>query len=131
MRTRTPAFASLFAVVLVLPAVTFLTAALVRGLQPPQYQPAQAAQAVFAAFAALPASAVWLVLGLAPLLSLVVASAVVARRLRTDAAARDDVAAFLSGCRRLLGQPALIVAALAIAASAGVLAFAVVHAIAG
>lgn len=131
VRTRTPAFASLLAVLLVLPAVTFLAAAVVRGLQPPQYQPARAAQAVFAAFATLPASAVWMLLGLAPLISLVLAAAVIVRRLRTDAASRDDVAAFLEGWRRILGQPALVLAALAVAASAGVLVFALVHAIAG
>jgi len=131
MRTRTPALASIVAILLVLPAVTFLTAALVRSLQPTEYQPARAAQAVFDAFAALPAAAIWLLLGLAPLLALALAVAVAWRRLRDDAAARDDLAAFAAGWRRILHQPALVLAAIAAIASVGVLAFAVIHAIAG
>jgi len=131
MRTRTSVLGSILAVVLVLPAVTFLTAAMVRSLQPTAYQPARAAQAVFDAFAALPVSAVWLLLGLAPLVALTIAVAVAWHRLRTDPVAREDTAAFIAGWRRILRQPALVLAALAFVASAGVLAVAVVHAIAG
>jgi hypothetical protein len=131
MRTRVPALASLLAVLLVLPAVTFLTAAMVRSMQPVQYQPAHAAQAVFDAFATLPASAVWLLLGLAPLFALGLALLAAWRRLRDDPAVRDDVAAFVEGWRRILHQPALVLAGLALIASLGVLAFAVTHAIAG
>lgn len=131
MRTRTPALVSILAFLLVLPATAFLAAAMVRGMQPVQYQPARAAQAVFEAFAALPAGAVALLLGLAPLAALVLAAVAAWRRLRDDQAARDDVAAFLLGWRRILRQPALVVAAVAFVAAGGVLAFAVVHAIAG
>ncbi len=131
MRTRTPALVSILAILLVLPAVTFLSAALIRGLQPPQYQPAHAAQVIFDAFAALPSGAVWLLLGLAPLVALALAAIVAWSRLREDGAAREDLAAFIEGWRRILRQPALVLAAVAFVASAGVLAFAVVHAIAG
>lgn len=131
MRTRTPALVSMLAVLLVLPAVTFLTAAMVRSMQPSQYQPAHAAQAVFDAFAALPAAAVWALLRLAPLVALVLAVVVAWRKLAADQAARDDLSAFIAGSRRILHQPALVLAALAFLASAGVLAFAVTHAIAG
>jgi len=130
MRPRTPALVSIL-VLLVLPAVTFLTAAMVRGLQPTEYQPAHAAQVIFDSFAALPAAAVWLLLGLAPLVALVLAVLVAWRRLRHDPAAREDLAAFADGWRRVLHQPALVLAAFAFIASAGVLAFAVTHAIAG
>jgi hypothetical protein len=131
MRTRSPALVSLLAVVLVLPAVTFLTAALVRSLQPTEYQPARAAQTIFDAFAALPPSAVWLLLGLAPLAALGLAVFAAWRRLRDDPAAREDVSAFVNGWRRILRQPALVLAGLAFIASAGVLAFVISHAIAG
>jgi len=131
MRPRTPALVSILAVLLVLPAVTFLTAAMVRSLQPTKYQPAHAAQVIFDAFAALPATAIWLLLGLAPLVALVLAVLVAWRRIRDDAAAREDLAAFAEGWRRILHQPTLVLAAVAFIASAGVLAFAVTHAIAG
>ena len=131
MRTRTLALASVVAALLVLPAVTFLSAALVRSLQPVEYQPARAAQAVFDWFAALPSPAVGLLLWLAPAAALVVAVTAAGRRLRTDASARADLVAFLEGWRRILHQPALVLAALALVASAGVLGFAIVHSIAG
>lgn len=131
MRTRTPAFASILAVLLVLPALTFLASALIRDLQPPQYQPARAAEVVFDAFAALPASAIWLLLCLAPLVAVALAGFVAWRRLHDDAGARQDLAAFVEGWRRILRQPALVLAALACAAAAGVLGFAITHAIAG
>ena len=131
MRTRTPVLVSILAVLLVLPAVTFLAAALVRSLQPVQYQPARAAQAVFDAFAALPATAVWLLLALAPLLALGLAVLAAWRRLRDDPSARADVSAFADGWRRILHQPAIVVSALALVASVTVLAFAAVHAVAG
>ncbi len=131
MRTRTPALVSTLAVLLVLPAAAFLASALVRGLQPAGRQPAAAAQAVFDGFAGLPAAAVWLLLTLAPLAAASLAGLAAWRRLRDDPAARADVAAFADGWRRILRQPALVLAALALLASAGVLAFAAVHAVAG
>jgi hypothetical protein len=131
MRTRMPALVSIFAVLLVLPAVTLLATALVRNMQPPGRQPGQAAQAVFDAFSALSPTAFWLVLVPLPLIALVLAAAAAWRRLRDDPAAREDVAAFADGWRRILHQPALVVAALAFLASVGVLVFAIGHAIAG
>jgi hypothetical protein len=131
MRTRTPALVSILAVLLVLPATTFLAAALVRGLQPTEYQPAHAAQVIFDAFAALPVAAIWLLLGLAPLLALVLAVLVAWRKLTVDQGARDDLGAFMAGCRRILHQPAIVLSAVAFVASAVVLAFAITHAIAG
>ncbi|HYM84052.1 MAG TPA: hypothetical protein VEY67_07880 [Candidatus Dormibacteraeota bacterium] len=131
MRTRTPALVSLLALLLVLPAVTFLAAAMVRVMQPTQYQPAHAAQQVFDAFSALPAGSGLVLLGALPLVALGLSALVAWQRLRADATAREDVAAFVAGVRRILHQPALVVAALAFVASAAVLAFAIDHAIAG
>ena len=131
MRTRMPALVSTLAVLLVLPAVTLLTAALVRTMQPPGRQPGQIAQTVFDAFSALSPTAFWLLLVPLPLLALVLAAAAAWRRLRDDPAARADVAAFADGWRRIRHQPALVVAALAFLASVAVLGFAIGHAIAG
>jgi hypothetical protein len=131
MRMRMPALVSILAVLLVLPAVTLLTAALVRNMQPAGRQPGQAAQAVFDAFSAMSPAAFWLVLIPLPLCALVLAAAAAWRRLRDDPNAREDVAAFAEGWRRILHQPALVAAALAFLASLGVLAFAITHAIAG
>jgi hypothetical protein len=131
MRTRTPALVSTLAVLLVLPAVTLLTAALVRMMQPPGRQPGQIAQTVFDAFSALSPTAFWLVLVPLPLVALVLAAVAAWRRLRDDRAAREDVEAFAEGWRRILHQPALVAAALAFLASIAVLAFAIGHAIAG
>jgi hypothetical protein len=132
MRTRVPpALVSLLALFLVLPGVTLLTTALVRNLQPPGQEPGDVALAVFNAFAAMSPAAFWLVLVPLPLLGLALAAVVAWRRLRDDPAARADVAAFADGLRRILHQPALVVAALAFLASVGVLLFAIGHAIAG
>lgn len=131
MRSRSLSATSLLAVLLVLPAVTFLTSAMVRLMQPTQYQPAHAAQVIFDAFVALPGGLSYLLLWLAPVAALVLSALVAWRRLASDAAARDDVGALVAGLRRIAHQPALIAAALAFVASAGVLAFAIGHAIAG
>ncbi len=131
MRSRTLAATSLLAVLLVLPAITFLSAAMVRLMQPTQHQPAHAAQVIFDAFATLPAGWSYVLLWFAPVGALALSAVVVGRRLRTDPAARADAGAFAQGLRRLAHQPALIVASLAFVGSAGVPLFAVGHWITG
>ena len=131
MRTRSITATSILALLLVIPALTFLASAMVRVMQPPQYQPAHAAAIIFDAFVALPSGAGWVLLGLAPLTALVLATIVVWRRLASDAAARDDLDAFVEGLRRIAHQPALVAAAFAFAASVGVLIFAIDHWFAG
>ncbi len=131
MRSRSLTMTSLLAALLVLPSLTFLASAMVRGMQPAQYQPAHGAQVIFDAFVALPPTPFYLLLGLAPLAALVLSVLVVWRRLATDAGARDDLRAFVEGLRHLGHQPAIIVAALALVGSAAVLMVAIGHAIAG
>ncbi len=132
VRTRTPALVSaVVAVLLVVPAVTFLTSAMVRGMQPSRYQPAHVAQAVFDAFASLGPGWFWATVVIAPAVALVVSLLVIRWRLGSDAAAREDLRALALGVRRILHQPAIVLAALAFLASAAVLSFAVTHAIAG
>jgi len=104
---------------------------MVRGMQPPQYQPAHGAQVVFDAFVGLPQAAFYLLLGLAPLAAFVLSIAVAWRRLATDLAARHDLLAFVEGLRRIAHQPVLIAAAFALVASPGVLIVAIGHAFAG
>ena len=130
MRSRSLTMTSLLAALLVLPSLTFLAAAMVRGMQPTQYQPAHGAQVVFDAFVALPPTPFYLLLGLAPLAALILSVVVVWRR-ATDAGARDDLRAFVEGLRHLGNQPALVVAALALIGSAAVLLVAIGHTIAG
>lgn len=131
MRSRTLSATSLLAVLLVLPSLTFLAAAMVRLMQPTQYQPAHAAQVIFDAFVGLPQGSGWVLLGLAPVGALVLAAVVAWRRLASDEAARSDVGAFVEGLRRIAHQPALIAAAFAFVGSAGVLIFAIGHWFAG
>ncbi len=131
MRSRTLTATSLLAVLLVLPSLTFLAAAMVRLMQPTRYQPAHAAQVIFDAFTTLPPGSGWVLLGLAPLAALVLAVVVAWRRLTSDQEARADVGAFLEGLRRIAHQPALIAAAFAFVGSAGVLIFAIDHWFAG
>jgi hypothetical protein len=131
MRSRSLTATSLLAVILVLPALTFLMSAMVRLMQPTQYQPAHAAQVIFDTFVSLPQGSGLVLLGLAPLVALILSAVVAWRRLASDAAARADLGAFVEGLRRIAHQPALIAAAVAFVASAGVLLFAIDHLIAG
>ena len=131
MRTRAPVLASMLAVLLVLPSVTFLAAAMVRGMQPTAYQPARAATAIFDGFVSLPTDWLWALLVAAPIGALALSLLVAWRRLGSDAAAREDVAALATGLRRIARQPILIAAAFAFVASAGVLFVMLGHLLAG
>lgn len=131
MRARAVTLASLLSFALVLPAVAFFGAALIRGMQPGVHEPARTAQAVVDAFAQLPGDAHWILILLAPVVAAVLAAAVITVRLATDATARADVAALGAGLRRVARQPALVIAVLALLASLGTIAFVVDHAIAG
>jgi hypothetical protein len=131
MRSRSLTATSLLAVLLVLPALTFLASAMVRLMQPTQHQPAHAAQVIFDAFTTLPAGWFYVLLWFAPVGALILSAVVVWRRLGSDAAARADVGALAQGLRRIAHQPALIAAAIAFVGSAGVLLFAVGHWITG
>ena len=115
------------ALLLVLPSIVLLAAALVRGLQPAAYEPAHTAAALVDWFATLRAGGAILVVGAAHGLALGVLA--VWRRLRADAASRDDLRLLGQVVTRLLRRPALVAGA--IVASLAVLAFVIDHAIAG
>lgn len=128
---RTQAAASLLAVLLVLPAVTFLAAAVVRLMQPQAHEPSRTAWAIFDFFITLPQGAVIAIMAIAPVLALVLGLAVTWRRLASDEDTRADVRALADGIRRVARHPSLVGAAFAAGASAIVLVVAVEHAIAG
>ena len=130
MTTRRLQTATAFlAVLLVLPSIVLLAAAIVRGLQPVAYEPAHTAAAIVDWFATLRAGNAILVVG--PALGLALGVLAVWRRLRADAESRDDVRLLGEVVVRLLRRPALIAGAIAIVASLAALAFVVDHAIAG
>ncbi len=130
MTTRRLQTATAFlAVLLVLPSLVLLGAALVRGLQPVAYEPAHTAAAIVDWFATLRAAGAILVVG--PALGLALGVLAVWRRLRADAESRDDLRLLGRVVARFLRRPALVAGALAVIASVAVLAFVVDHAVAG
>ena len=122
----TAAFAALL---LALPAVVLLTSAVVRVMQPVQYEPAHTADAIVTWFATLQTGGVVLVV--CPLLALVSGTLAVWGRLAEDGDLRADVGLFLAVSGRLLRRPALVAGAIAVLGSAAVLAFMVDRVIAG
>lgn len=130
-RTAREATVSLGALLLVLPAVVFLLAALLRMLQPVQHQPAATAAAVMAVFAGTPRPVLRVLLLLCPLVALIVAAADQRRRWSDDPAWREDVWALAGACGRVLRRPLAVATVLALLASAGWLALVVMHAITG
>ena len=120
---------ALLAILLVLPSLVLLSAALVRGLQPVGHQPADAASAIVEWFASLHAGELILFVG--PAVALVLAVAALWRRLRDDAELRADLRLFGEVGGRLLRRPVLIAGAIAAAGSLGVLVFFVDHWFAG
>ena len=130
MTTRRLQTATAFlAVLLVLPSIVLLAAALVRGLQPVAYEPAHTASAIVDWFATLRAGGAILVVG--PILGLALGVLAVWRRLRVDAGARDDLRLLGQVVARLFRRPAIVAGAIAIVASLAALAFVVDRAIAG
>src|ERR1035437_9969767 len=74
--------AAFAATLLVLPAVVLLASAIIRLMQPVQYQPAHAADVIFSWFVSINAGL--LVPGIAPVLALVLGVLVVCRQLASD-----------------------------------------------
>lgn len=121
--------AAFAATLLVLPAVVLLASAMIRLMQPVQYQPAHAADVIVNWFVAINSGP--LVLGVAPVLALVLGALVVWPRLSSDPDLRADARLFVDVAVRLLRRPAVVAGALATVASLAVLVVAIDHAIAG
>ncbi len=126
---RIDTVAAFAATLLVLPAVVLLASAMIRLMQPVQYQPAHAADVIFNWFVSINAGP--LVLGVAPVLALGLGALALWRRLSSDPDLRTDGRLFVDVSVRLLRRPAVVAGALAIIASLAILVFAIDHAIAG
>ena len=74
---------------LVAPAVLFVTALFVRNLQPEQYEPAHTAARIVALYASSTHIGLWLLMMALPLLVLVVGCVALTRAWRSDAALRQ------------------------------------------
>lgn len=126
---RMQTVAAVAAAFLVLPALVFLMSAAVRQLQSVQYEPAHTADAIFEWFTRLDDVAA--VLWVAPVLALALGLIALWRRLASDDELRADLVVLGAVSARLVRRPVLVAGAFSVLASLVVLAFFVVHAIAG
>jgi len=111
-------------VVLIFPAVLFMTALFVRNLQPQQYQPAHAAQSIVDWFAARTHLGLWVLLIALPLAVSLIGAATLRANWRKDAELRQAARAAFAVVRSQ--WPALLVAVTTLAA-AGILAVVALH----
>ena len=110
------------------PAALFMTALFTRSLQPQQYQPAHTAQRIVDWYAARNHQGLWVFLIGFPLIVFAIGAETLARSWHSDAALRQTARECAGAIRR---NCAVLVVALATAASAGVLGIVVLHLIAG
>jgi hypothetical protein len=114
--------------VLIVPATLFMTALIVRSLQPQQYEPAHTAQRIVDWYAARMHIGLWLFLMVFPLAVLVIGCVSLVRSWRSDPALRQVTQECAGAIRRHF---ALLIVALATATSAAILAIVVLHVITG
>lgn len=120
MRTRIVAALQL---VLILPAVLFMTSLLLRSLQPQQYEPAHSAQQVVLWYAARMWS-LWILLLALPIAVLVTGCATLLLGWKRDAALPSAARQLLAVVR---AQFAMLVVAAATLTAGGILAIVVLH----
>lgn len=111
-------------VLLISPAVLFMTALFARNLQPVQFQPAHAAQQIVTWYAERPHIALWLFLMAFPLAVLVSGCVTLVRRWRQEAELRQTARDII---RALEAHWEMAVVALTTTAAAGVLAIVALH----
>lgn len=109
---------------LVFPAVLFMTALFVRNLQPLQYEPAHTAQQIVTWYAARPHVGLWVLLIAFPLTVLVTGGATLLHRWSDEAELRHSVLQMIATIRAHL---ATLLVALATLAAGGVLAIVALH----
>jgi len=109
---------------LVCPAVLFMTALFVRNLQPPPYEPAQSARRLVDWFSARPFLCLDIFLIALPFAAFVIGSISVVRGWRSDAQLRQATLATLAAVRAHV--PVLLIAAATLTAG-GILAIVAVH----
>ncbi|MDR3754900.1 MAG: hypothetical protein P4K93_15915 [Terracidiphilus sp.] len=115
-------------VVLILPASLFMAALLVRSVQPQQFEPAHTAQLIVDWYAARTHVGLWLFLMALPLAALTIGCVTLLRSLRSDPVLRQAMHECAGAIRRHF---AVMVVALATAASAVILGIVALHAITG
>ena len=113
---------------LIFPAVLFMTALFARNVQPLQYEPAHTAQRIVDWYAARTHLGLWLFLIAFPLAVLVTGCVALVRNWRDDASLRE---AAQSAFAALLGHLAAFFVAAATLTAAGILAIVALHLIAG
>ncbi|HVP48397.1 MAG TPA: hypothetical protein VMT32_17505 [Bryobacteraceae bacterium] len=101
---------------MVLPAGLFLAAAVLRGLQPRQYEPARTSWIIVEWFGGMPHSVLALLLIGLPTIAVAVGGATVYRIWRRDPVFREDLAAAFAVLRRQL-LPCLLITATLLAGS--------------
>ncbi|MFY9550317.1 MAG: hypothetical protein WAU32_04140 [Thermoanaerobaculia bacterium] len=109
---------------LILPAVLFMTALFVRNVQPPEYEPAHTAERIVTWYAVRPRVGLWVLLMALPLAVLVIGCATLLRSWNHDAELRQAARRALAAMRSHLAT--LIVAAATLIA-VGVLAIVALH----
>ena len=110
--------------VLIVPATLFMTALVVRSLQPQQYEPSRTAQRILDWYAGQTHIGLWLFLIAFPLAVLVIGCVSLARAWRSDPALRQMTLECAGAIRRYF---ALFVVALATATSAAILGIVFLH----
>lgn len=115
-------------VVLSFPAVLFMAALFVRNLQPQQFEPAHTAQRIVDWYAARTPTGLWLFLMAFPLAVLAIGAVTLVRSWRSDPGLRQ---AALQCAGAIRGHLAVLMVALATAASAAVLGIVGLHLITG
>lgn len=113
---------------LIFPAALFMTALFVRNLQPEQFEPAHTAELIVNWYAARTRVGLWLFLIAFPLVVLAIGCVSLARSWRSDAALRQAARECAATVRRHF---AVLIIALATAASAAILAIVALHLITG
>lgn len=127
MKTTKPALAAT-ELLLVFPAVLFMTALFVRNLQPQQYEPARTAQRIVDWYAASPHVGLWVLLIAMPLAVLFIGTVTLVRAWKADANLRES-ARQLAGILRAHVATALITLATLMAAV--IVAIVAMHVLAG
>ena len=109
---------------LIFPAILFMTSLFVRNLQPQQYEPARTAQRIVMWYAARPRIGLWVFLMALPFAVLVSGSAALLRVWHTDADLRQAARQALAAIRAHL---AMLLVAVATLVSGCVLAIVALH----
>jgi cytochrome b561 len=109
---------------LISPAVLFMTALFVRNVQPQQYEPAHTAQRIVMWYAGRLHLGLWVLLIALPLTVLATGGATLLRSWNDDAQLRQATRQALTACR---SNPAMLLIAATTVTAAGILAIVALH----